>query len=69
MNKIVFLQNLIGQIIDLLIFFVDNGRKRIVLMSKLLNVMLKLKLLLQNVLLLTVFKQFILEVFALLFQS
>lgn len=66
MNKIVFLQNLIGQIIDLLIFFVDNGRKRIVLMSKLLNVMLKLKLLLQNVFTLTVFKQLILEIFALL---
>jgi hypothetical protein len=46
MYKIVFFQNLIGQIIDLLIFFVDNGRKRIVLMSKLLNVMLKLNLLL-----------------------
>jgi hypothetical protein len=66
MNKIVFLQNLTGQIIDLLIFFVDNGRERIVLMSKLLNVVLKLKLLLCNVFMLTVFKQLILEIFALL---
>ena len=38
-------------------------------MGKLLNVMLKLKFLLENIFLLTVFKQFILEVFALLLQS